>query len=52
MKKFPVVIRLAGVNDTKAREIFESAGIIYYGDDVTMEDAAKIIVREMNKIYG
>jgi len=52
VKKFPVVIRLAGVNDAKAREIFQSAGIEYYGDDITMEDAAKIIIDRMKEIYG
>jgi succinyl-CoA synthetase beta subunit/citryl-CoA synthetase large subunit len=50
-RKFPVVIRLAGVNDVKAREIFKAAEIEYYGDDSTMEDVAKIIVERMKQVY-
>ena len=50
-RRFPVVVRLAGVNDIKAREIFQSAEIEYYGDDSTMEDVAKIIVERMKQVY-
>lgn len=50
--KFPVVIRLAGVNEPRARELFGAAGIEYHGDDITMEDAAKLMVEKMEKIYG
>jgi succinyl-CoA synthetase beta subunit/citryl-CoA synthetase large subunit len=50
-KTFPTVVRLAGVNDGEARRIFRNEGIEYYGDDVTMEDAARIIVEKMKKTY-
>jgi succinyl-CoA synthetase beta subunit len=50
VKKFPMVIRLAGVNETEARRLFEEAGIEYHGDDITMEDAARLIVDKMKKL--
>ena len=46
-QKFPTVVRLAGVNDTAARQIFTDFKVEYYGDDVSMEDAARIIVSRM-----
>jgi succinyl-CoA synthetase beta subunit/citryl-CoA synthetase large subunit len=52
LSTFPTVVRLAGVNDTEARKIFTDFGIEYYGDDVSMEDAARIIVNKMNSNYG
>lgn len=48
-KVFPTVVRLAGVNDKRAKEICVEAGIDYYGDDITMEDAARIVVDKMKK---
>ncbi len=51
-RRFPTLIRLAGVNDSEARRIFSEAGIEYYGDDVTMEDAARLLVDKMKRIYS
>ncbi|MFH1351396.1 MAG: ATP-grasp domain-containing protein [Pseudomonadota bacterium] len=50
--KFPTVVRLAGVNDVEAKRLCSEARIEYYGDDITMEDAARIMVEKMKKIYG
>ena len=50
VRKFPIVIRLAGVNDSEARKLFQDAGIEYHGDDITMEDAARLIVDRMKKL--
>lgn len=47
VEKFPIVVRLAGVNDSEARELFKEAGIEYHGDDITMEDAARLIINKM-----
>ncbi len=51
-KRFPTLVRLAGVNDSEARRICSEAGIEYYGDDVTMEDAARLLVDKMKKAYS
>jgi succinyl-CoA synthetase beta subunit/citryl-CoA synthetase large subunit len=48
---FPTVVRLAGVNDGEAKKIASQAGLEYYGDDITMEDAARIIVEKMKTTY-
>ena len=50
VKKFPMVIRLAGVNEPEARRLFEEAGIEYHGDDITMEDAARLMIDKMKKL--
>lgn len=47
VKEFPIVVRLAGVNDSEARRVFGEAGIEYHGDDITMEEAAGLIVSKM-----
>lgn len=49
-KTFPCVVRLAGVNEKEAREIFAGTGIEYHGDEITMEDAARIIVDKMKQL--
>jgi succinyl-CoA synthetase beta subunit/citryl-CoA synthetase large subunit len=49
---FPCVVRLAGVNEKDARETFSGTGVEYYGDEVTMEDAAMCIVNKMKQVYG
>jgi succinyl-CoA synthetase beta subunit len=49
-KKFPALVRLAGVNDNEANKIFMEAGIEYHRDDITMEDAARLMVEKMNKV--
>jgi succinyl-CoA synthetase beta subunit/citryl-CoA synthetase large subunit len=48
--RFPTVVRLPGVNDTEARRLFGEAGIEYHGDDITMEDAARMIVNKMARL--
>jgi succinyl-CoA synthetase beta subunit/citryl-CoA synthetase large subunit len=50
VKKFPMVIRLAGVNEPEAKRLFEEAGKEYHGDDITMEDAARLIIDKMKKV--
>jgi succinyl-CoA synthetase beta subunit len=50
-KKFPTVLRLAGVHDAEARRLCTQAGLEYHGDDITMEDAARIIVDKMKQAY-
>lgn len=50
-QKFPVVVREAGVNEAEAREIFARAGIEYYGDEITMTQAAKRMVEKMREFY-
>ncbi|MBI4322136.1 MAG: acetate--CoA ligase family protein [Chloroflexi bacterium] len=49
--RFPVVIRLAGVNEPRARELLGTAGIEYHGDDITMEDAARLMVQKMRAAF-
>jgi len=51
LNKFPVVIRLAGVNEAEAKRLFSEAGVEYYGDEITMEDAAQMIVDKMKETY-
>lgn len=48
---FPVVVREAGVNDAAAREIFTAAGVEYYGEEITMTEAAARMVRRMVEVY-
>jgi succinyl-CoA synthetase beta subunit/citryl-CoA synthetase large subunit len=50
-EKFPAVLRLAGVHDTEARRLCTAAGLEYHGDDITMEDTARIIVEKMRKAF-
>lgn len=47
---FPIVVREAGVNDEEGREVFEEAGITYYGEDVTMEEAAAKMIQRMKGV--
>jgi succinyl-CoA synthetase beta subunit len=47
---FPIVVRQAGVNDKEGKRIFEEAGITYYGEDVTIEEAAGIMVERMKEV--
>ena len=49
--KFPAVLRLAGVHDAEARKLCTEARLEYHGDDITMEDTARIIVDKMKKAY-
>lgn len=48
-RTFPVVVREAGVNDKEGRRIFVEAGVSYYGEDVTIEEAAQIMVKRMKE---
>ena len=50
--RFPVVVREAGVNDAAAREIFTSAGVEYYGDEITMTEACSRMIARMKEVYG
>jgi len=50
-QKFPAVVRLAGVHDAMARRLCEAIGLEYHGDDITMEDTARIMVSKMEKAY-
>lgn len=49
--RFPVVVRQCGVNEEKAREIFSQVGIEYYGDEITLVEAAERMVKKMNEAY-
>jgi succinyl-CoA synthetase beta subunit/citryl-CoA synthetase large subunit len=49
---FPTVVRLPGVNDAEARRLFNEFGIEYYGSEISIEDAARIIVEKMNSTYA
>jgi succinyl-CoA synthetase beta subunit/citryl-CoA synthetase large subunit len=51
-KKFPVLVRYAGVNDAVGREVFTASGVEYYGDDITMTMAARKMVEKMKQTYG
>ena len=50
-RKFPVLVRYAGVNDAVGREVFTSAGIEYYGEEITMTLAARKMVEKMKQVY-
>jgi succinyl-CoA synthetase beta subunit/citryl-CoA synthetase large subunit len=50
-RKFPVLVRYAGVNDAVGREVFTAAGIEYYGEEITMTMAAKKMVEKMQQTY-
>jgi succinyl-CoA synthetase beta subunit/citryl-CoA synthetase large subunit len=52
LRKFPAIVRLAGVNDSEAKKLCSDAGIEYYGDDITMEDAARLMVDKMKSTYS
>ncbi len=49
-REFPVVIRLVGLNDESARSTIEEAGFEYHGEDLTMEDAAALIVKKVRAL--
>jgi succinyl-CoA synthetase beta subunit/citryl-CoA synthetase large subunit len=50
-RTFPTVVRLAGVHEGEAKKLCEQAGIEYHGDDITMEDTARIMVEKMKCLY-
>ena len=45
--KFPIVVREAGVNEKRARALFTQENIEYYSDEITLVEAAKMIVDKM-----
>jgi succinyl-CoA synthetase beta subunit len=51
-QKFPIVVREAGVNDAKGKAIFVASGVDYYGEEITMEQAAAIMVKRMKEAYA
>ncbi len=51
LRTFPIVVRTAGVNEDQARELFAAAGIQYHGEDITMEDAARLMVDSLKAAY-
>jgi succinyl-CoA synthetase beta subunit len=51
-QKFPIVVREAGVNDAEGKKIFQAAGITYYGEDVTIEEAAAKMIQKMKEVYA
>ncbi len=48
---FPVVIREAGTFDAEGKKIFEDYGINYHGDDITLTEAAYMMVERMRQVY-
>lgn len=47
---FPIVVRQAGVNDEEGKRIFLEAGITYYGEERTIEEAAAEMVSKMKGV--
>jgi succinyl-CoA synthetase beta subunit len=50
LDEFPIVVREAGVNDEEGKRVFEVAGITYYGEEVTIEQAAAEMVKKMEGV--
>lgn len=49
-KTFPIVVREAGINDEEGKKIFEEAGITYFGEDLTIEEAAAEMIKKMKGV--
>lgn len=47
---FPIVVRQAGVNDEEGKRIFVEAGITYFGEERTIEEAAGEMVNKMKGV--
>jgi succinyl-CoA synthetase beta subunit len=47
---FPIVVREAGVNDEEGKIIFQEAGITYFGEDLTIEEAAAEMINKMKGV--
>lgn len=47
--RFPVVVRLAGVGEERARTLCQAAGIEYHADDITLDEAASLMVQRMRE---
>lgn len=46
-KKYPILVRYAGVKDEIGKQIIEEEGIEYHGDDITMVEAARLMVGKL-----
>ncbi|MDI6893108.1 MAG: ATP-grasp domain-containing protein [Bacillota bacterium] len=51
-RSFPVVAREAGVNEERARRLFQDRGVEYYGDEITLAEAARRIVARVRECAG
>ena len=47
--EFPIVIRMAGVNDGEARRLLNEAGLLNLGEEATMEDAIAILSERLKR---
>ncbi|MEH7333615.1 ATP-grasp domain-containing protein [Neobacillus drentensis] len=50
LNTFPIVVRQAGVNDEEGKRIFLDAGIKYFGEERTIEEAALVMVEKMKGV--
>jgi succinyl-CoA synthetase beta subunit len=50
LRSFPVLAREAGVNEERAAQLFRERGIEYYGDEITLTEAARLIVERMREV--
>ena len=46
-KSLPMVVRAAGLNEDEGRKILEDAGILYFGEEFTMQQAADKLLELM-----
>lgn len=51
-RSFPVVAREAGVNEERARALFQEKGVEYYSDEITLTEAARRIVARVRGTRG
>jgi len=49
-RSFPVVAREAGVNEEQAARLLRERGAEYYNDDITLTEAAQLIVKRVHAI--
>jgi succinyl-CoA synthetase beta subunit len=45
---FPIVVRMAGLNDLEAQRVFAADGITCWSEDVSMEDAVALLVQRLD----
>ncbi len=48
-KKLPMVVRAAGLNEDEGRKILEEAGITYFAEEYTMQQAARKLLEMMRE---
>jgi succinyl-CoA synthetase beta subunit/citryl-CoA synthetase large subunit len=48
---FPIIVREAGVNEERAKIIFDKYNIEYYSDEITLTEAAEKMVEKMKRFY-